>query len=77
MRRRVAKTRHPHVGRRPGYGTYVSRDAMREWSRVPIADRFRWIEEMIRLEASLPERIRERHRLCREGKIVGLRQRGE
>lgn len=71
---RMLRAKHPHVGHRPGYGTYVTTEAIREWSKVSIADRFRWIEELIRLEASLPAEIRERHRRCREGKIRGLRR---
>lgn len=65
-KRSAARSRHPHVGHRPGYGTYVSREAIRDWMKVSISDRLAWIEEMIRLEASLPRAIRESHRRFRE-----------
>ena len=75
MSARQKKTRYPHIGRRPGYGTYVSLDAIREWSKLPIKGRLAWIEEMIRLERSLPKPIQEAHRKFREGRIGPVRTR--
>lgn len=50
-----------------GYGTYVSDEAVRMWKKVPILNRFEWIEEMIQLEALLPRRVRALHRALLRG----------
>jgi hypothetical protein len=53
----------------PGYATFVSDEAIREWRRTPIEERFEWLEEMIRFQAALPEPIRRLHERFRRGEI--------
>ena len=56
-------------GPRKGYGTAVTAEAIRTWSKLPLKGRMDWIEEMIRLEAALPKRIRDLHAKFRRGEL--------
>lgn len=68
MRRKDGAKRGVPGADRPGYGTFVSAEAIREWMNLPASGRLQWVEEMIELESKLPRRIREAHRRMREAR---------